>query len=345
MICLLNLNIWNKNESFNASNKAIIDVTKTFELQNYKILAVNYRKLKLPFINKGIPFTSKINFYIQLFLIALKINKKDTIYIQYQIDNEVYDAVLQICKLRKCKISFIIHDVYSIRYKNNTKHEVKRLNQADVLLVHTDSMKERLKAEGVTIPMENFNLFDYYTDDECLTIDELLKIKKTIGFAGNLQKSIFLHELINSNIPNNIEYYLYGKHFDLNLSKQEQVKYIGAFYPNKTKFLKAGWGLVWDGNTMDDCTGCLGEYLKINSPHKLSLYLACGIPAIVWKKSSLAQWIEDKHLGISINSLQEIPTIIDSISDSEYKNICKQVRLTSKKLRNGIFLSSIINKH
>ena len=28
------------------------------------------------------------------------------------------------------------------------------------------------------------------------------------------------------------------------------------------------WGLVWDGDSIDECSGQWGEYLKINNPHK-----------------------------------------------------------------------------
>lgn len=48
--------------------------------------------------------------------------------------------------------------------------------------------------------------------------------------------------------------------------------------------LVQSFGLVWDGNSMDTCTGNYGSYLRINDPHKVSLYLSSGLPIIVGQK-------------------------------------------------------------
>ena len=36
------------------------------------------------------------------------------------------------------------------------------------------------------------------------------------------------------------------------------------------------------------------DYLRINNPHKTSLYLACGIPIITWNKAAIAQYVRKK---------------------------------------------------
>ena len=33
---------------------------------------------------------------------------------------------------------------------------------------------------------------------------------------------------------------------------------------------------MWDGNSIDTCSDIYGEYLRINNPYKLSLYIAAG---------------------------------------------------------------------
>ena len=50
------------------------------------------------------------------------------------------------------------------------------------------------------------------------------------------------------------------------------------------------------------CTGQYGEYLKINSPFKFSLYLAANRPVVVWSKSALASYVKEYKLGICVDS-------------------------------------------
>ena len=50
--------------------------------------------------------------------------------------------------------------------------------------------------------------------------------------------------------------------------------------------MEGSFGLVWDGISVETCAGVYGEYLKVNNPHKTSLYLASGIPVIIWKEAA-----------------------------------------------------------
>lgn len=44
------------------------------------------------------------------------------------------------------------------------------------------------------------------------------------------------------------------------------------------------YGLVWYGSSLEGGVGPEGEYLQYNAPHKLSLYIRCGLPVIIGKK-------------------------------------------------------------
>ena len=45
------------------------------------------------------------------------------------------------------------------------------------------------------------------------------------------------------------------------------------------------YGLAWYGSSLEGGSGALGEYLQYNAPHKMSLYIRCGLPIIVWEKA------------------------------------------------------------
>ena len=73
----------------------------------------------------------------------------------------------------------------------------------------------------------------------------------------------------------------------------KNVKYCGQYKPEELpEKLEGGFGLVWDGDDLGACTGVFGEYMKYNNPHKTSLYLASGLPVIIWEKAAMAKYIE-----------------------------------------------------
>lgn len=50
------------------------------------------------------------------------------------------------------------------------------------------------------------------------------------------------------------------------------------------------------------------------------MYLAAGIPVIIWEEAALANFIKKNHCGITIKSTDEIRNIIDNMLDA-YKRI------------------------
>ena len=69
------------------------------------------------------------------------------------------------------------------------------------------------------------------------------------------------------------------------------------------------------------CTGVYGEYLRINNPHKTSLYLASEIPVIIWKEAALAKFIVDNKCGIAVDSLEDIKQALQDLSEEEYNEM------------------------
>ena len=108
--------------------------------------------------------------------------------------------------------------------------------------------------------------------------------------------------------------------------------------------LQGGFGLVWDGDSAHTCSGMYGEYLKINNPHKASLYLASGFPIIVWSQSALADFVRNNNCGIFVNSLFEIEETLKSISEGEYQELIKNSKMIGRKIRQGHYLKTAVEK-
>lgn len=234
------------------------------------------------------------------------------------------------------KLILVIHDIESLRFQTDDdksiQHEIHLLNQADGLIVHTQAMQTWLQDHGVTVPMKKLELFDYLNSQPLL---EKINYEKSVCYAGNLMKSSFLGTL---NL-NGYKLSVFGPNPLPNFP--DEINYLGVRTPDELpKELKYNFGLVWDGTTTATCDGIFGEYMKFNSPHKVSLYLSTGLPVIIWKQAAVASYIVNNQLGIAIDSLDNLPAILDSLSDEEYQILKKSVLSYANRLRKG---QNIIN--
>ena len=277
------------------------------------------------------------------------LNKGDILIIQYPLAKAAL-KLKNVIKKYKGIITFIaiIHDLDSIRFDNQSyfvskkqKDEDKNLlNQMDKIIAHNSSMKnELIKLGNKEENIIELQLFDYLTDNVNF-IDR--NINDPIVIAGNLsyKKAGYLKDLNKINYNFN----LYGINFDESM-KYENIEYKGKFLPEElVNYLEGSFGLVWDGPSINTCTTKIGEYLKYNNPHKVSLYLTSGLPVIVWSKSALAPYITSNKLGLALDDLSKVDEEIKKLSNDEYNVIVENTRIMSNKLRNGYFINEALNK-
>lgn len=237
------------------------------------------------------------------------------------------------------KMIYLVHDIDGIRYNNFSSREFKQLNEAYILIVHNRAMKKQLISLGITKPyFIELGLFDYLSTG---AVQEKM-CSKSVIFAGNLSKSRFLSNWFN--LTRNYRIDLYGVRLQGIETLPPNVIYNGSYAPDilPCKF-RGGLGLVWDGDTTVACTGNLGEYLRYNSPHKFSLYIAAGIPVIVWKHSAIASFVKKHNIGYAVESLNEINIIIENMQSDDYAILLNNIRPLQQKVRDGFFLSTAIN--
>lgn len=326
----------------NAQGKAREDVVRTLESEGYTRYDItNWRYSwgtykayhHYPVITKRIARKQATRF-IEC------VNEGDTVFIQdFHLPHMQYIATE--CRARKANVVFLIHDVQCIRF-NIITDEIEKLNNASLLLVHTNAMADKLRSIGVTTAMRVITVFDYYADDAMQDAKTALEHKNEVIFAGNLTKSVFLKPLIEHNNYNAIQIRLYGILGDLDLSKSPNISYCGVFQPSKTGGIMGGWGLIWDGDSTDTCAGPMGDYLRYNASHKASLYLACGIPIIVWEHSSLAEWVKKENIGITVPDLHDLCRHINAVSDGAYRLMIANAQTVGQRLRQGKYLKEAL---
>ncbi|MCH5242936.1 MAG: hypothetical protein J1F67_11075 [Muribaculaceae bacterium] len=333
---LLNIGDLKNLNTYNAIDKPREDVNKTLKDIGYKIININIKFNSIRNITK---------FFIELSKLSKILKRGDNIIMQYPFKGFGTKLMYYFSLLfNTYNITYLIHDIQSLGSKGKiSKREVFILNRAKKLLVHTNNMMEYLQSEGVISKMQVMWLFDYYgsnisNDFNCAK--ELID-HKSIIFAGNLDKSKFLKKIDASKIHYPI--YLYGKEIDYKWP--DVIRYSGKFNPNEISNLLGAWGLVWDGPDIENCTSNIGNYLRYNSSHKASLYLAAGKPIIVWEESGLAPFVKENKIGISIKSITDINTIFKKINKEEYQQLLINVKSLQQLILEGGFLRKLISEN
>ena len=257
----------------------------------------------------------------------------------------------KLLRKRKFKAYLLIHDIESLRNRSiksfqDVKYAILHflqnktvLERVDGIIAHNDKMKAVLVQLG--IPEEkiiSLEIFDYLIPDY-----EVKKTyeKRTVLLAGNfdIKKTKYARQL-----PDNPEFSIYGINFEEE-NLPQNVHYNGAFSPEELPYyLEGGFGLVWDGDSPYTCSGMFGEYLKMNNPHKASLYLATGFPIIVWRQSALADFVSKNNCGILVDSLFEIAETLKSIQKKDYQELIENSKKIGEKIRQGYFLKTALEK-
>lgn len=277
----------------------------------------------------------------------------DELLIQFPVLNHSLFLYKIIRELRKknVKITFLIHDLEmfrvalrkdnSLRKKLRLKFEEKSLlDMADKIIVHNNKMRDILIKMGYSQKkMQVLEIFDYLIPnfEKKINLESYSK-EYPIVIAGALRyhKTKYVYDL-----PQNIDFNLYGIGYEG--KEQKNINYWGAFQPDELPFhLNGSFGLVWDGESCDTCTGVYGEYLRINNPHKTSLYLASGIPVIIWKQAALAEFVEKNNCGFVIDSISQIKEIMEEIDTEMYAKILMNTAIVGKRLRSGYYTAKSI---
>lgn len=258
----------------------------------------------------------------------------------------------EIKEKKKCRFVVLIHDLESLRsgisglYAKSEKtaelSDNELLRHFDMIICHNEHMKAWLTGRGFDPErIVCLEIFDYLTQQKMITPRR--HENPTLVVAGNLHpgKSGYLYDFFReqekTGRETKTEMNLYGVNFDRSRADR-RMHYMGSFpadiLPGK---LDGDFGLVWDGPSAETCTGNTGEYLRYNNPHKTSLYLASGLPVLVWKQAAVADFVLAHHAGIAVESLYEADEAIRRITDEEYAALCAGARETGKKLRSGFY--------
>lgn len=258
-------------------------------------------------------------------------------------------------RLRKrgVTILFLCHDIDMLRgvyIPGRTRRakfriwmeEKSCLSYCHRLIAHNKRMAQLL-TEQIGFPgdkITELEIFDYLIPAYTERAPRLYQEYRSCIVAGNLipKKAGYLYDL-----PEGISVNLYGLGYSGRTS--EYIRYHGAFLPEELpEVMEGGFGLVWDGDSADTCSGAFGAYLRYNNPHKLSLYLSSGIPVILWEEAAMADFVRRHECGITVASLHEIRDRLEGMTPEEYLMYKDHAEKVGERLRDGYYTRKAVGE-
>ncbi len=245
---------------------------------------------------------------------------------------------------RGIRFIIVVHEVESLRKTYHSayrQHEFEvMLSIGDVFIVHNEIMRRFFVKQGIEEQrVVSLEIFDYLDS----SINAEKKFEKSVTIAANLdlKKSSYLLHLKELN---SLLIHLYGPNYDENIANNVlNIQYHGSL-PSEVipQRLDRGFGLIWDGDSIETCAGGTGEYLKYNNPHKLSLYLSAGLPVIIWRQAAQARFVLENSVGFCVDSLHDISYKLDEVTEEEYKQYVQNVEALSQKLKDGEYFTTAL---
>lgn len=313
-------------------NKAKRDIDEICRRENFTNLT------RHNFGNGGVGrFTTKL---VSVASILFRVRRGDVLFLQYPM-KKFYKTACALARCKGARVVTVVHDLGAFRrHKLTPRQENRRLAKTDFLIVHNPVMRDYLVEHGFKGGVHCLQIFDYLSGSQTAGYATPHTPWRVV-YAGNLgrHRNAFLYNMNACIDAWHMD--LYGKGFDEAENTCRQMKYHG-FMPSDDFIAKAeaDFGLVWDGDSTEECSGAWGEYLRINDPHKTSFYLRAGIPVIVWDKAAMAPFIELQGVGIAVGSIADIGRRLAAIGNDEYAAMRQKAQLMSTRLNEGYYVKA-----
>lgn len=342
-------------ETFDAAGKAMRDV--------FSVLADRQADVIWSMPKSSSKFLKALDLPYLICFLLLHAGEED--YVFYSIpESRIKIRLLEkVKKLKKYQMICFINDLNAFRYgyqagralSADEAAELADINAAEHVLVPNEGSLAMLKQAGCNRHMVPVGVWDYRMSGEQETAIAKRTAEKAaltgkdagqkdavhIAFAGNLNKSEFLTSM---ELPAGFRLELWGR---LDEEKKAHMPsastYHGLLSSDEVPVAvcTADYGLVWDGTGKDAIEGGLGEYLRYNNSHKCALYLASGIPVIVWSNAGMAHFVREHGCGITIEKLSDLPS---AIASADYGAVKAAAMETAPKLRRGYYLNQALDE-
>lgn len=273
-----------------------------------------------------------------------RLRRGDMVVLQYPL-KKYFSFVCRAAHLRGARVVALIHDLGSMRRRRlSIAQEVQRLSGADYVIATNERMADWLKAQGLQRPMGALSLHDYRSSAPMPGTSSCTDTPQKVVYAGALapRKNAFLLQMPEE--VRNFQLHIYGHTRHLPGLAATDTVGLHEFMDSDTFIARhpGHMGLVWDGGRTDCCEGHFGEYLKWNTPHKASFYLRAGMPIVVWKQAAIAPIVEAERIGISINSIAELNTLLHTLDAAQWQELCSHAAQVGRRMNEGYYFKKAL---
>ncbi|UFK65170.1 sugar transferase [Limosilactobacillus reuteri] len=237
-------------------------------------------------------------------------------------------------RLYQTRIVFFIQDVpplmFSQNYADWMRPYVEFFNEADLLILPSENMAARLRAEGLTV--DNI-VYQHLWDHPTTYQPEMAAFRRELTFLGSQSRFPFTREW---------SYQTRLRLFaaDAQADPDQNIDYVG-FHPESAllPMLDGGFGLCWSIDTPEQPER---QYSHLNASYKLSTYLAAGLPVVANADIAAAELIKDRHLGLLAESLAEADQLVQNCTAEDYQRMAQNAKDYGYLLRNGYMFKRML---
>ncbi len=278
---------------------------------------------------------------------TILLRKGDVLFLQYPL-RKYFKYLCRMAKRKGAKTIVLAHDFRCYHHVELPETvDTDSLRLADYVIVGTEVMADWLRNRGIN-DVGVLGLWDFRSKSVRSAPSHSEGAQQrtpVVVYAGSVRrrKTLFLEELAKRDLLYDI--HLYGHLNDMTeLKKAKHIK-VNPFVDSDTFIatVKGDFGLVWDSNSITGSTGYYGEYQGLCLSHKTSFYLRAGLPVIVWSGSAVAPVVKREGIGLTVDSLEELPELLSRVKDEEMAAMRRNVERVSTLIADGHYVRSAVN--
>lgn len=272
--------------------------------------------------------------------ILASVSHGDIVIFQFPTWNEIdFDEVFvrQLNMYAGIKKIFFCHDFPPLMFETNRylmKKTIALLNQADLIILPSQGMKDFLRKEGLKV--SKVIIQRMWDSPIAMDVETLPRFERVVSFASDVDipKFSFAKEWKYESVRMAVTAR------EAEWGKGKNIEFLGWFNDEKqlADALKkvGGFGLLWSEDEY------WKEYMKVNTCSKVGMYFSAGLPIVVHGSIAEADTIARKNLGLVVDSLDEAVAMIENMTEEEYYQMARNVQSYGELVRSGYFTKKLL---
>ncbi|MCK8606209.1 beta-1,6-galactofuranosyltransferase [Leuconostoc citreum] len=244
---------------------------------------------------------------------------------------EFFDSIKNIESVRMISL---IQDIPTWMFTKGNDYDrdndfwLNQLKKFDLIVVANEKMANKLREDGVIVPMVTMGIWDYIYQGP--RKDKLFK--KKLYYVGG-------RDIVDIDYTCSTPLHFYNKNTEKKVLDCGSVTWNGRKPSDEiVAEIDGGFGIVVSDNIKEKSNMNFVYYNQFNNPTKLSLYLAAGIPLIVSSKTPHAAFVKEHGIGLVVDDLNDIDQMLATMIALDYQKLINRVIPWQKAVCEGYFV-------